>query len=175
MTGPQADDGGEATVVVPQSFSGFFSFTGASAIEPTLLYPGNLLAGESTFAPPVTALKPSELPLVAQALNTTVDPNAGIAFVTAYDCFDRCAPGVAFSANGLGATSVQWYTGNVGGLPSTTMQETATEGAGGILNLPPGEITVTAALTATKRLFATATVAVKPGGVTLIWFRARTH
>ncbi len=119
-----SDDAGSATVTVPGTFGGSFSFVGAGYL-PSKLYTGQLLADASVFEAPVAVLGTQETSLLALYVGVPLelDPDAGVghAFFQAYDCFDRHAAGVTFalSVDG-GAQTVQWYLSGQSELPSVT-------------------------------------------------------
>jgi hypothetical protein len=177
---PQAvsDDAGEATVVVADSFGGYFQFVGPGFL-PSILYPGRLLADASTFQPDLGALNTSATLAIASILQVPmlVDPEAGVgqAFAQVYDCFDQLAPGVSFTFGLVdgGPNAVQWYQSS--GFPSKYATQTDSQGTGGTLNVPPGSLLMTARLAGTTRILGTANPLIRPGWVTYAWIRARTH
>jgi hypothetical protein len=171
------DDAGQATVTVPQSYDGFFQFLGTGYL-PSKLYPGHLLADASTFQPPFALLGIQETSLLALDLKVTMDldPDGGVghAFFQAYDCFDRHATGVSFSITADGGPNmVQWYTKDE--LPSVMETTTDSLGAGGIVNVPVGGLTVTATLPATKRTIGVVNIAISPGAASFAFIRVRSH
>jgi hypothetical protein len=171
------DDAGEATVTVTRDFNGFFQFAAPNFV-PSKLYPGQMQADASTFAPPVALLQIGEIEALASALKVDIDLGAdasvGQLFFQAYDCFDRHAPGVTFSISvDGGPNSVQWYSRGV--TPSTTVTDTDSLGAGGQVNVPTGAILVTATLSGTTTVLGNANVLVTGGGASFVWVRVRTH
>ena len=171
------DDAGEATLTVPDSFEGFFQFAGPGYL-PANLYPARLLAGASTFSPPVAILSTQETALLAGAIGVPMqtDPEAGVghSFFQVYDCLDHHAPGVSFALGVDGGPNMAaWYLSN--GLPSTATKVTDSVGAGGVVNVPAGEVVVTATVAGTGRTIASVNTVVVAGGTTFTWVRARTH
>jgi hypothetical protein len=169
------DDGGLATVTVPDNFSGYWMLSGANYVTSNL-YMGNLVAGVSSFAAPTPLLPTALLAGIGGELNVTISPTAGEAFFQVYDCTDRYAAGVAFTFSGeSGPGMVQWYAQGPASLPATQSQSTDQNGAGGVVNVPAGQFQVTAVLAATGKTIGTVNVLSVPGQATYAWFRARTH
>jgi hypothetical protein len=173
------DDAGEATLDVPESFVGFFEFTGAGYV-PSRVYPDQLLVDASVVTLPIGVPgTPEQVSLLASSIHVPIaldpDAGAGTAIFTAYDCFDRYAGGIAFNVLvDAGPQTVPFYIAN--GLPSVTATTTDSfRGSGGVANIPVGEVTVTATLAETKRLIGSVDMVITPGWVSFAWFRTRTH
>jgi hypothetical protein len=171
------DDAGQASFSVPETFTGFYQFSGPGYLS-ARVYTGQLLAGAPSFAAPCALLGTQETSLLANAIGVTMslDPDGGLGhiFFQSYDCFDRHAPGVTFSiAVDAGPQTVQWYAKNQ--LPSTTARETDSLGAGGAVNVPAGAVNVTATLASTKRTLGAVNTVVSAGATTFAWVRVRTH
>ncbi|MBK6698159.1 MAG: hypothetical protein IPG50_39140 [Myxococcales bacterium] len=116
---------------------------------PPDLMPGieMLVPPPSTSDDPASSIPPSNstvsfsentLRSLTAAIGLAFDPNAGHLAVSARDCADRAAAGVAITlAGGIGPTSQVFYT-DAQGLPNTNQGETSTEGDTGYLNLDAG-------------------------------------
>jgi hypothetical protein len=171
-----SDDAGEATLTVPDNFPGYFKLTAAGYL-PFELFPGPLLAGASTFAPPVSMITPVAASSLADAIGAAPDLDAGAGvgavFVAIYDCSDRYAAGVTFSTSATTAGTVPFYI--TSGLPSTKATETDSSGTWGAVDVPVGALTVTATLAATSRALGSINVMIRAGGAATAWIRARTH
>ena len=173
-----SDDAGEATVVVPENFGGYFEFV-SSGFLPSTLYPGRLLADALTFQANFGDLNTTATLSIASILQVPmlVDPEAGVgqAFVQVFDCFDRYAPGVTFTfaIADAGSNEVQWYIADM--FPSKAATQTDSQGTGGTLNVPAGSLLVTATLAGTTRVIGTANPLIRAGWVTYAWIRVRTH
>jgi hypothetical protein len=171
-------DGGTASFTVPTSFSGWFQLS-RSDLLPATFYPGQFPVGETHTLVNATMLSLLGSQEVVAALGVPVsfDPNGkvGHIFLTAYDCEDHRAPGVSFTTAQVGPQTVQFYTR--GGFPSTTANQTDTLGAGGILNVPTGAVTVKAVLLTSSppTPLATVNVLVHAGAATFVQVRTRTR
>jgi hypothetical protein len=170
------DDAGEATLTVLDNLTGYFKLTAAGYL-PFELFPGPLLAGASTFAPPVSMITPVAAISLADAIGAAPDLDAGAdvgaVFVAIYDCSDRYAAGVTFSISGTTAATVPFYI--TSGLPSAKATETDSSGTWGAVDVPVGALTVTATLAATRRPLGSINVMIRAGGAATAWIRARTH
>jgi hypothetical protein len=174
-----SDDAGEVTFVVPQNTLGFFTFSQDSYV-PVKLYPGNLLADASTFAPPVAMLPATDIGLLAQAIGVPIELGAeagvGHAFLQVYDCFDRHAAGVSFTFLGdAGPNTVQWYSSGGTELPNPMATETDDIGAGGAVNVPVGIVSIVATLVTSKTTLGQVDFVVTSGGASFAWLRVRTR
>jgi hypothetical protein len=171
-----SDDAGETTLTVPDNFNGYFKLT-ATGYLPFDLFPGQLLADASTFAPPVSMITPVAAISLADAIGAAPDldagANVGAVFVGIYDCSDRYAAGVSFSSSATTASTVPFYIAS--GLPSSTAKETDSSGTWGAVDVPVGSLTITATLVATNRTLGSINVTIRAGGAATAWIRARTH
>jgi hypothetical protein len=178
VPGPVEEDSGQATVVVPQDFSGYVQYTGTGYL-PSTLYMGNLLPDASTFAPPTQVLADSLLEGLAVELGVNVEgaeAGVGLGFFLVFDCFDNHQPGVAFSLSpNPGPAAVTWYAKGSDSLPSTAATLTDENGTAGTVNLPAGSVTVTATIVASQKIIGSSQLLISPGWATTAWIRARTH
>jgi hypothetical protein len=170
-------DAGQATLTVPGTFSGFFKLTAAGYLS-SYMYQGNLLADASTLTPPAALLAPSDAVSLAGSLNADVDLDAGssvgLVFYEVYDCFDQHGSGVQFSMSvDAGPTTVPFYLAD--GLPSASATETDSIGAAGAVNVPIGDVVITATLAATNQAIGNIHIHVRPGVTTSGWIRVRSH
>jgi hypothetical protein len=167
---------GVAHLTLSGNFSGFYSLK-RSDLLPTTLYPGALLADASVAPTPAPLLAQSGVALLASSIGVTFEsgPDAGVGhlFINAFDCADRHAPGVMFAISAHGPKTTTFYT--KGGLPSTTVDQTDTLGAGGAVNVPIGLATVTATLASSGRTIGSSNVVIREGEATFAWLRPRVH
>jgi hypothetical protein len=84
--------------------------------------------------------------------------------VGARSCLGETAEGVGFSSLEGDATTVAFYM--IKGIPSTKQPATDTSGWGGLLNLPPGSVTLTGRLAATGQELGTLSVFARAGELT---------
>jgi hypothetical protein len=174
IAGPTVtDDAGVAHVGVAGTFAGFFSLHRADLL-PTLALTGRLLADEPQISFPVWPASLAGMQQLGIALGVApnLDPTKGPGhlFFTAYDCSDRFAYGVSFVLENTDG-GVQYYVLNQ--YPTTSAQQTDQSGAGGVVNVPSGDVAVAAMLG--NRMLAAFNVPVRPGADSTVFVRARAH
>jgi len=181
------DDGGTATFTLPQNWNGFYRVTDTS-IFTTTLYPGAMIAGQTSTtvpAPLLTIMGEAELePFLPVNVSHDLDGGVGHVLISVYDCQDHFAPGVQFrpgaTSDGGNPTLIFYLEGSSGQeLPTTSADSTDQGGAGGILNLPIGIQPITAVVLATdagpEQTIGTVSVLVNPGVGVQLFVRARTE
>jgi hypothetical protein len=96
----------------------------------------------------------------------TNDPTRGHVGIGIGDCDGELAPGVIIAADSAdGETIVAYDDGS--GLSMADLSESTAAGIAVVLNLPPGEVTITGTVAATGEVIATRTAVVRPGAFTL--------
>jgi hypothetical protein len=170
------DDAGVAQLTLPGDFIGFYSLSRADVV-PTDFYLGQPMSGVAAESFPAPILTKTGVQLLSQSLGVGVDlsPDAsvGMVFFNAYDCDDRHASGVTFTLSNTDPQTVAWYINN--GLPTTTAKETDNLGAAGAVNVPVGQLVVTATLVDGNRALGSSNVLIHPGAATIAYVRVRTH
>ena len=91
-------------------------------------------------------------------------PDRGDLIVRAYDCLGQTAEGVVFSSLEGDDSTVPFYM--IKGIPSTKQSQTDDSGRGGLLNLPPGSVTLTGRVAATGQEVGTLSVFARAGELT---------
>jgi hypothetical protein len=186
MWPPQtSDDAGVTTFTLPQDFAGFFQITGSNLFT-TSFFPGPFVAGDATGILPGTLLSFSAvagLETVLPGVTVDLQPDGGLGSIvlSVFDCQDHFGPGVSFVPSavappgGAYRTTI-FYTQGQGLMefPSTSATATDNAGAGGILNVPQGAVTVSAILNSTGQQIAAVDTFVNPGFATAVFVRART-
>jgi hypothetical protein len=177
------NDAGKVDFHLSGDFVGFFDIRRPDLV-PATLYPGKLLAGQSTTSFPAYDIRPDDfVSLAVAATNSlpTLDQDGGLGHVgvTIYDCQDHQAPGVSFAYDSVSSQTEQFYFQN--GLPNPKATQTDGFGLAGALNVPVGPLAVRAYLVPPRGTDAGAvslgmtTVDVRAGSLTFAWIRTRTH
>lgn len=161
-----SDDNGNVSFALHPQFTdsfdyfGYMSFRGANIVD-TLYYwfPPPRQSGVSVRA----LLTPLLRDLLYRASGITLDPKQGAVGIGIADCnYLGWAAGITFASNPPGDVA---YTR--GGLTAANVSETDDSGFGGIANLPPGIVHITATQAATKRVVAQADVIVRANSYTI--------
>jgi hypothetical protein len=158
---------GEVSPSLPTGSSGFDGFL-------TITGPGNLKT-KAYFSPPVVTdtsasanvrgvPSPEALDAIASALGETVNPSRGHLIVRARNCYANNAIHVTFSADKTDSLSTVYYYRGTSPDPSAT--DTDSTGLGGILNLTPGDVTLTWSVSG-KRI-GEATLRIEAGAATTV-------
>lgn len=170
-----SDDGGVASLSVPDNFAGYFQITG-TGMSAEDVYLGALPTSGATFAAPAPTFSVIALSLLATGLGvpSDLDAGAGALVFEAYDCADRLAVGVAFQTPGtvIGKNVVEWYA-DTNQIPVTSLSQTTGRGMGGVMNVPAGAATVNAVVASSSHPIGSASVIVRAGDLTTVLFRAR--
>jgi hypothetical protein len=176
LSGPTVTgDSGVAIMTVPGSFDGFFGLNEPGGLA-SMFYTGRILPGDSTNGYPIAETSQANFALLTSSLgiaaNSDTDAGPGIVSVTQFDCFDHHAAGIAVATSPAAARTIYLYNG----LPDSTATSTSSDGSSVLVNVPSGSALVTTTLPGqNNRVIGTANVAVKPGGITLLYMRARSH
>jgi hypothetical protein len=167
------DDAGVAIFSISGTFNGFYLLE-RSDLFPTLMYAGRLVAGEPSVQYPTSALGKAEAQQlgVVLAVNVNEDPDAGLGhvFFNAFDCDDRHAANVSFKLENTNQGFLFYLLNNY---PSTTARGTDPSGAGGVVNIPSGNLVVSATLGSRK--IGPLNLAVRPAAASLLYLRPRVH
>ncbi len=166
------DDAGRAPFDLPGDFAGFFEMYRADLV-PATLYPGRMIPGENAVSFPVYTLKLPELDELFSQTGAVLDAGAGSAIITVYDCQDHEAAGVSLSYTNQGPNTVPFYFAV--GLPNTKTTQTDDYGQAGAVNLPTGNVMVTAKRSSDQKTVGNVSFNVRPGGLSLGLIRARAH
>jgi len=177
------DDAGKVDFRLNGDFAGFFDIRRPDLV-PATLYPGKLLAGQSTTSFPAYDIRPDDfvsLALLATNSAPTLDQDSGVGhvIVTIYDCQDHQAPGVSLTYDSRSSKTESFYFQN--GLPNLKATQTDGYGLAGALNVPVGPLAVRAYFAPPHDTDAGAaslgmtTVDVRAGSLTFAWIRTRTH
>ena len=161
---------GVVSLMVPlatNGFQGYFEFTGgagAGAVTPTRTF----------FNPPITAVMPDTSALLVPAATFTAlggalggmldDTHGAITFGVGHCLGAATGASVAVSPAATGATA--FY--NVTGLPDPRATQTDMGGQGGLLNVAPGEYTLTASRVSPMTRIGVVTVTVRGRFVTAV-------
>jgi hypothetical protein len=170
------DDAGRAKFTLPGDFAGFFAVERLDLV-PATLYPGRLIPGENSAAFTALTMFPAELDDLLGEMPTIsvlgADAGLGVAIVTTYDCQDHQARDISVSYTGVGLQTVPYYFQD--GLPVPVPQANATDdyGQAGAINLPAGSMMVTAKRISDQRTVGSASVGIRPGGLSVVLIRAR--
>jgi hypothetical protein len=176
LAGPVTnDDAGVASLSVPGNFTGFYALERSGSL-PGLFYPGTrLIAGGPTSFPTSMTSTANFMLLQASlgiAANGNTDAGPGLVSLTQFDCNDRHAAGVVFATSPSAERIL--YIHNM--LPTASDGGTAVEGAGVLINVPAGTVSVTSSLAGPNgRVLSTTSVLVRSGHITLVELRPRTH
>ena len=170
------NDAGQAVFSLTGDFAGFFDVR-RSDLVPSTLYPGNLLAGQPAASFPAYGISPDAFQSLAKSTAhvdaiLSTDAGLGHVLITIYDCQDHQAPDVSVAYRSLGSRGVPFYFN--GGLPDPMATETDGYGLAGAINVPVGTLMAKATL-ADGTAIGTASLDVRPGGLTFAWIRARSH
>ena len=166
LSSATANDSGVALVKVPGGFSGHYKVN-ASTFTPAILSRPAQLSSE--YAPQSLATA-SLLQAAASLVGVTQDQNLSIAVVTVLDCTSTPAANIVFTLPDASPGEMVVYL--LDNLP--TQSATATDllsGTALILNVPPGNLTVTASFAATSQAIRTVSALALEGWVTYVDIR----
>jgi hypothetical protein len=130
---------GRIIITVAQGFDGYLELTAAGAMRGSYYFYPPLTSDREIPAVPI--LQASELATFAGYAGATLMPERGQLMVGARSCLGQPAEGVSFSSAEGDASTAAFYL--VNSVPSTKLLATDDSGWGGLLNLPPGSVTLT--------------------------------
>jgi hypothetical protein len=159
---------GTATLTLPQQ-AGFppqptyFEYS-APNVYPEVIFQGFPFSERvaTNYGPGV--YDPSLNDVIAAGVGTTIDPSRGILTMFAFDCGGNSSPGVSFTVTGTDDKSTLVYYS--GGAFTAQVNETDAHGQGGVLNVPPGVVTITATPRVLGKASSVMTVPVRAGAAT---------
>jgi len=167
-------DAGVAEMTLPGDFVGFFTVA-RSDVLPTNLYTGRLLAHEPKVTFPDGPLLKQNVQYLGQAIgiDVSLDPDGGLGhlFYTSFDCADRHVAGVSFALSSDAGGSSTFYLQN--GLPNVHATVTDSSGSAGTVNVPVGNVQLTASFADGGSTIGTYNVFVQPATATIVWVRPR--
>ena len=162
---------GEAGTVqfsLPSGYDGYLSSTWDAGL-PVLAYvvPPAFV---SSVELPVLMISNSTFEALAAAVTSSFDggarmiePTRGSLFANVTDCDGNFAAGVTFTTEPSSSTSYAAYI--INGFPSFTATETDNSGNFGIVDVPPGSVTVTGTVVATGQKIGTTTSLVRASAI----------
>jgi hypothetical protein len=160
----ESDQAGMIKVTMPVGFDGYFQTEGDG------LYP-------MLFFPPSTRQQraPGKLPMVTTAFFDRMFSQVGgpvtadrtVIMTTALDCEGKPAGGVILTADVADDRTVGYTI--QGGLPSRTASVTdGNYGAGGFVNIRPGNAVITSTMASTNQKIGMVGVQTRPGYITMV-------
>lgn len=170
----ETDDAGVARLTLPSDFDGVLQLQRADLL-PGIVYLGRFVDVSPTYPVPMIGTQTAAALGARFGVTVADGPDAGLGhvFASVYDCNDRFAAGVTLQFSPMGPETRTFYNDTTTGL-STTDTATDTEGTGGALDVPAGDVTVTATMAADGGPFRSVKVSVASGRATLVLLRART-
>lgn len=154
-------------VVAPTPFAGYLEVSAPGHVtDLVFVYPDQVASNVPPYLPTVGLATTSYFQSLVAATGIPYDATLGDVYMAPVDCLGNPAPGVSFSASPLGAKARPWYL--VGGVPNGQATATVVNGgsAGGFVNVAPGVVTVQASENGAA--FATASLAVRAGALTIV-------
>lgn len=147
-------------------FDGLIEVTGGGAV-PTLYtpHPPLIPGGVDRF---LYVFNQTTFDLFTGLSGIAVDPSRGHVALVANDCATNTVAGVSFAASTADASTTRTYTRN--NIPATMETETDARGGAGFINLPVGDVAVTATRAVDQRNLGTITVPVRAGTITSTLF-----
>jgi hypothetical protein len=113
--------------------------------------------------PYVPLLDEPSLETLALVAGGELDKTRGHTFLGAYDCLHRPAEGVSFHSENADAQTIVFYV--IKKIPSIKDTFTDSSGHGGIINLPPGTLTISGEIAGGKPI-GTESLFVRAGQIT---------
>lgn len=166
-----ADANGKVTltlesIVESLAFDGYLRVTHDGYVPLYVLMNPPLVA--DVTLPPFVVPPSYILDSFASLADTSVAQDAGHIIAFALDCGGAFAPGVSYEAMPTTAeTRLIYTTGNY--VPDKTLKETTAKlGLGVVLNVPPGEVTISYTVNAQQLLVGSHKVRVFPGAITQV-------
>jgi hypothetical protein len=145
-----------------QGFTGFARFT-REDIMPGLYFFNPPLEGASEV-PPIQLLRLAVVGALMQQVGASLDFDRGLVLLSTFDCRDEPAAGVTLTTDDPTEFSELFYS--VDGLPQATATATDDSGYAGLINVPPGKLTVTGRLKLDRRVVGMINLIVRPGSIT---------
>jgi len=146
------------TFSLENGFNGYLQ-ANVSGYLPSLYFFNPPVDHDQTI-PPIAVASQGEYGMLMSVLGVAPDTTRGTAVLLAYDCTGKTATGVSYSSPYGDDLSKSFYYSN--GLPSTSATATDSFGYGGMANLPPGAVSVSARLASPKADLPTVSLIVRP-------------
>ena len=162
LTGLVSDATGRIIVTVPQGFDGYLELTATGAMRGSYFFYPPLTSDREI--PSVPVLQMSALTTFAALVGVNLMAERGHLLVGARSCLGQPAEGLSFSSVEGDAATAAFYM--IKSIPSTKQPATDTSGWGGLLNLPPGSVTLTGRLATTGQTIGTLSVLARAGELT---------
>ena len=159
----QSDPNGQIDVEMPAGFDGYFQTEG-SGLYPMLFFPPSTRSQRA----------PGTLPMIANSFFATMFSGVGgpvgadrtVVMTTALDCLGQPAAGLTLASAQADDRTVGYVI--QGGLPSRTAATTDDSGAGGFVNIPPGNAVITSTMASTNQPVGTIAVQTRLGYITMV-------
>ena len=145
-----------------QGFTGYARLT-RNDLMPALYFFNPPIEG-STEMLPVQLLRLSVVGALTQQVGVSLNFERGVVLLSAFDCRNEPAAGVTVTTDDPSNVSELFYS--VGGLPQATATSTDDSGYAGLINVPPGKLSITGRLMPTRRVLGTINLLVGPGSIT---------
>jgi hypothetical protein len=162
-----ADQDGVVKFEVAAPFDGYGQVFPASSVDaqvsqwvPSLLFLNPPIVKDTIYNP-VPLLRLDDIKALAAVMGNTIDPQLGMLFAGMLDCQGKPAAGVIWEPNRIDANSNKFYY--VNSFPDENAPATDASGFGGITNLSPAAITLTAKVLATGKTIGSTTLFIRPG------------
>ena len=162
LTDLVSDAAGRLVIVVPQGFDGYVELSATGAMRGSYFFYPPLTSDREIPAVPI--LQATELATFASLAGANLMAERGHLMVGARSCVGLPVEGVSFSSLEGDASTAPFYM--ILGIPSSKQPATDTSGWGGLLNLPPGSVTLTGRLAATGQSVGTLSVFARAGELT---------
>jgi hypothetical protein len=146
------------TFTVESGFAGYLQ-ANVSGYLPSLYFFNPPVDHDQTI-PPISVASQGEYAALMSILGIAPDTTRGTAILLAYDCTGKTATGVSYTSPYGDALSKSFYYAQ--GLPSTIATATDAFGYGGMANLPPGSVSVSARLESPKAELPFVSLIVRP-------------
>ncbi len=167
------DVDGKVTVDVLYGFNGLLQVTdivdGGGKVTPALIQVTPPVVEDAAVGPPALMVSPSVFAGVAASVfgGGAVDPTLGHIFFRTHDCLDQGLAGISVDADRSDPKTRSFYFTS-GNIPDPGAVQTDKGAKGGILNLPPGTINLTARFFDTKKKMGSVAVKLRAGFVTYV-------
>lgn len=171
VTEGTSDANGEVTVQLPMGTTGFVGYgeiTGGD-ILPTIGMANVPIVTERLEPVQIVLVKESELRMLVTVLGGTFDETRGHLSVYAWDCAQKLAPGASIQVDSPATDTGVFYFDDEG-MPVKDATSTASFGLAGSYNVPVGDVTLSATVTATGAPMGKAATFTRAGWLTSVVF-----
>jgi hypothetical protein len=147
-----------------EGFSGYALFTGPDIMPGLYFFNPPLNGARANEVPPIQLLRSSLIGPLTQQIGSSIDFERGLVLVGAFDCQGEPAAGVSLATDDPSVHLELFYS--VDGLPQSTAMATDTSGYAGLINVPPGKLSITGRLEPSRRVLGTVNLIVRRGSIT---------